>query len=286
MGVCPSRNYFDVSFPAIPTDVLGCWHLLADYLTQHDAMPKQLNLHQKGSETDLVTDAEGVAEEIRTRNLESFWVHTGYTDTSVSYQLLHTYFTCRIEDNAKAPSDWGPFIEALVSRYEAIGGWQPYWLYRTWQDLRTPGAFESGAWGPFPPGYKTWYEAPPYPFMTGQTLIDKSRNPGHTKVVDHHTVFYPTAEMWLGPHFWQYAKCTKDEVLAADFFIEKRDSPLYLYLKCWPQPFTRPDGDQGRMQQRLWKLFFDEECEWPPGSGSICAEPMYGPPELMPQHGR
>lgn len=36
------------------------------------------------------------------------------------------------------------------------------------------------------------------------------------------------------------------------------------------------------MQQRLWKLFFHEDCEWPPGSGTICDEPMYGPPELMP----
>jgi hypothetical protein len=29
-------------------------------------------------------------------------------------------------------------------------------------------------------------------------------------------------------------------------------------------------------------LFFQEDCEWPPGSGTICEEPMYGPPELMP----
>jgi hypothetical protein len=36
------------------------------------------------------------------------------------------------------------------------------------------------------------------------------------------------------------------------------------------------------MQQRLWKIFFQEDCEWPPGSGIICDEPMYGPPELMP----
>ena len=109
-------------------------------------------------------------------------------------------------------------------------------------------------------------------------------NPGRSKALSSVVNFYPTAEMWLGPHFWQYAKCTKEEALAADFFIEKRDTPHYLYLKCWPEPFTRPDGEQGRMQQRLWKLFFHEDCEWPPGSGTICNEPMYGPPELMPDH--
>jgi hypothetical protein len=116
------------------------------------------------------------------------------------------------------------------------------------------------------------------------TLIDISLNPGRGKSLYPYSTFYPTAEMWLGPHFWQYAKCTKEEVLLADFFIEKRDAPHFLYLKSWPEPFTRPDGEQGRQQQRLWKLFFHEDCEWPPGSGIICDEPMYGPSELMPDY--
>jgi hypothetical protein len=90
--------------------------------------------------------------------------------------------------------------------------------------------------------------------------------------------------MWLGPHFWQYAKCTKEEALTGDFWLETRDTPRFTYFKCWHTAFTRPDGEQGRMQQRLWKLFFREDCEWPPGSGTICDEPMYGPPELMPGH--
>lgn len=114
-------------------------------------------------------------------------------------------------------------------------------------------------------------------------MIDISLNPGRVKELFLGIRFLASAEMWLGPHFWHHAKCTKEEALAADFFIEKRDTPHFLYLKCWPQPFTRPDGEQGRMQQRLWKLFFHEDCEWPPGSGAICDEPMYGPPELMPE---
>ena len=107
-------------------------------------------------------------------------------------------------------------------------------------------------------------------------------NPGRPKELGERTRFYPTAEMWLGPHFWQYAKCTKEEALAADFWLETRDTPHYTYFKCWPAAFTRPDGEQGRMQQRLWRLFFHEDCEWPPGSGTICDEPMYGPRELWP----
>ena len=114
------------------------------------------------------------------------------------------------------------------------------------------------------------------------SFIDVSLNPGRPKELLPTINFYPTAEMWLGPHFWPYAKCTKEEALAAGFWLETRDTPHYTYFKCWPTPFTRPDGEQGRMQQRLWKLFFHEDCEWPPGSGTICDEPMYGPPELMP----
>ena len=113
-------------------------------------------------------------------------------------------------------------------------------------------------------------------------LLDTSLNPGRYIVDDKNQFRAVPADLWLGPHFWDYAPCTKEEVLAADFFIEKRDTPHYLYLKSWPHPFTRPDGEQGRVQQKLWRLLFKEDCEWPPGSGGISEEPVGGPPELMP----
>jgi hypothetical protein len=111
--------------------------------------------------------------------------------------------------------------------------------------------------------------------------LDISLNPGSGRGSDHQPKRV-SADMWLGPHFWSYASCTKEEVLAADFFIEKRDTPHYLYLKSWPHPFTRPDGEQGRVQQKLWRLLYHQDCEWPPGSGGISDVPVGGPPELMP----
>ena len=90
------------------------------------------------------------------------------------------------------------------------------------------------------------------------------------------------SELWLGSRFWDFAPCTKEEALAAEFFIEKRDTPHHLYLKSWPHPFTRPDGEQGRVQQKLWRLLYKQDCEWPPGSGGISEVPVGGPPELMP----
>ena len=75
--------------------------------------------------------------------------------------------------------------------------------------------------------------------------------------------------MWLGPDFWEGAACTRAEVFKADFFLEVREELGFLYLKSWPHAFNRPDGEQGRVQQKLWRLLFKEDCEWPPGSGGI-----------------
>jgi len=112
-------------------------------------------------------------------------------------------------------------------------------------------------------------------------LLDTSLNPGSRRGTQNQPQSI-SSEMWIGPHFWSYAPCTKEEVLAANFFIEKRDTPHYLYLKSWPHPFTRPDGEQGRVQQKLWRLLYKQDCEWPPGSGGISDVPVGGPPELMP----
>lgn len=292
----PARIYFSIAFPDIPSPIVDVWRMLVEHLSSGNAVPSKFILsgtvghpppHLK-TDRDLVAEAKDVESLILKRGLNAFSVDTGYSERSVAYTLTHakdlgrqSVLTCRIENKAKAPNDWSHLIERLMSRWPAVIGWQAFWPYVTWQIARKVSSFELGL-GPLPPGYRTWHEPDPLGFGPGRTLIDTSLNPGRTKELLTKIHFYPTAEMWLGPHFWQYAKCTKEEALAADFFIEKRDTPHYLYLKCWPEPFTRPDGEQGRMQQRLWKLFFHEDCEWPPGSGGISDDPMYGPPELMP----
>lgn len=266
-------------------------------------LPPKFNLQQIAghpehmrSERDLVLTPEDVAQVIEKRKLNGFHVDTGHTDRSIDFSYLTlmdgsaAHFTCRIEPKTKAPDDWTPLVVELLSRWPSIGAWQYFLPYQAWQWKEVKDELYEERWGPFPPGYKTFLSQEydeSNPIADNRTFIDISRNPGRPRSLRPDIRFspinfFPTAEMWLGPHFWQYAKCTKGEALAADFFIEKRDTPSYLYLKCWPEPFTRPDGEQGRMQQRLWKLFFHEDCEWPPGSGTISDEPMYGPPELMP----
>jgi hypothetical protein len=294
----PDRIYFSVGFPVIPQPLSAVWHLIYQFLDELRCLPKRFKVsqiagHQEADQSSqlLVLTAVEIEQLIIERKLNAFRVNTGHSDRSMDFTLYNSLYqgqqavlTCRIEKRAKAPDDWQTLIESLMSQSPTIGAWQWKHRYLCWQRLDRVDMDYERRWGSLPPGYRTWREPGPLALtpQPDKVFIDISMNPGRPKVLAFGVNFYPTAEMWLGPHFWQYAKCTKEEALAADFFIEKRDTPHYLYLKCWPEAFTRPDGEQGRMQQRLWKLFFHEDCEWPPGSGTICDEPMYGPPELMP----
>jgi hypothetical protein len=288
--------HFAVAFPTIPEPVSGVWHLLSDYLEKQQSLPGLFEVSQGvghieefHSTTRLKMTPEEVGRLIVDRRLTGFFVHTSYSKPSVGYHLRfdqkdvsQSVLSCRVDQAAKAPNEWSGLVEGLMARWSSIGSWQWTPLYRVWQWLRVKDMFRETKFGPFPPGYRVRTEKSADGLGPDREFFDISLNPGRAKELIPSINFYPTAEMWLGPHFWQYAKCTKEDVLAADFFLEKRETPHFLYLKSWPEAFTRPDGEQGRQQQRLWKLLFHEDCEWPPGSGGICDEPMYGPPELMP----
>jgi len=84
------------------------------------------------------------------------------------------------------------------------------------------------------------------PPQAGKVMIGISKNPGRVKQILPMVGFLPTAEMWLGPHFWQYAKCTRDEAIAVHFWLEIRDTPQYSYFKCCPFPFRSPARMAGK----------------------------------------
>jgi hypothetical protein len=293
------RIHFSVVFPSNPQPTLKVWNVLASYLEMQGALPKRFKVSQIAGHAkeiqalaDLDLSPAEVSCLISDRNLTGFRVDTGHSARSVDFHLIESReitstatLGCRIELKAKAPDDWGPLIESLMASWPAIGAWQWRHRYQVWQWIEEVRESYESRFGPLPPGYKISYEkVDGFQPQPDRLIIDISLNPGRPKELLPKVFFFPTAEMWLGPHFWQYAKCTKEDVLAADFFLEKRDTPHFLYLKSWHEPFTRPDGEQGLQQQRLWKLLFHEDCEWPPGFGGICDEPMYGPPELMPDY--
>ena len=298
MNPFPDRIYFCLAFPSIPNPLWEVWKSIAMFLDEHGCLPKIFEVSQIAGHSEknqcrqyLKLTPDEITDLINRRNLNGFQVNTGHSARSIDFTLYNSLhlgnqavLTCRIEKGAKAPDDWRVLIERLMIRFSAIGGWQWGHLYRVWQWLERADWWNCSQFGPLPGGYRIWHEPGLTECDPGKRLIDISKNPGRPRELAFRAKFYPTAEMWLGPHFWQYAKCTKEEALAADFWLETRDTPHFTYFKCWPAPFTRPDGEQGRMQQRLWKLFFNEDCEWPPGSGTICDESMYGPPELMPDY--
>jgi hypothetical protein len=190
--------------------------------------------------------------------------------------------SCSVKEGAWNPGAAMRLVDALSVQGEMrIACAYSHGLYGAWQRCRD--ANEYGRYGSteglsireYNPGL------PPPLDKEIRREIDTSRNPGRMGGTLDEPRFV-MADLWLGPGFWSYAPCTKEEVLAADFFLEVRDTPHYLYLKSWPHPFTRPDGEQGRVQQKLWRLLFHEDCEWPPGSGGISDTPVGGPPELMP----
>jgi len=289
------RHHFEIAFSSVPEPVVDVWRTLVSVLAKAKCLPSKFNVQQITghpkelmSEQRLILNPSQIENLISLRNLDAFFVDTDYSPTGVCYSMQHlkeqgrqSVLNCRIENKAKVPDDWTPLIEAMMTQWPSIGGWQWNYFYRAWQCTQTFSRYVK-VFGTPPPDTQIFIKKSSCALIPDEKMIDISMNPGRIKELLIGVHFYPTAEMWLGPHFWQYAKCTKEEALAADFFIEKRDSPHFLYLKCWPHPFTRPDGEQGRMQQRLWKLFFHEDCEWPPDSGTICDEAMYGPPELMP----
>lgn len=296
MNPFPDRNHFSISFPGIPQPVVTIWEEIRIFLLENKCLPTTFEVSQIAGHVEniqsikyLKCKQEEIAELIITRNLNGFLVNTGHSPKSIAFSLTisnsvekHTELTCRIEKKAKAPEHWTELLEKILNHQKSIGAWQWRHLYRCWQWANRIDTGYELRFGKLPSGYRKWHETGFTSIDPGKTLIDISKNPGRPKELLPGVRFYPTAEMWLGPDFWQYAKCTKEEASAADFWMETRDEPNYTYFKCWPTAFTRPDGEQGRMQQRLWKLFFHEDCEWPPGSGTICDEPMYGPPELMP----
>ncbi|MCW1922552.1 hypothetical protein OKA05_08295 [Luteolibacter arcticus] len=292
-----NKKYFEVSFPNVPKPVVDVWRCLVGYLEASGCLPssfifQQITGHPERfqSERDLKVSHEEVADLIQNRDLFGFAVDTGHSARSVAFSMTkakttgdQTVLSCRIECQSKTPADWSRLIEGLLSLWPGIGGWQWDNLYKVWQGTISENVYEAN-FGAIPPGVR----------MVGggglgghgkpkRKFIDVSLNPGRAKELLPMVNFYPSSEMWLGPHFWQYASCTKQEVLDSDIFLIKRDLPNFLYLKTWPEPFRRPDGEQGRIQQKLWRLLFHEDCEWPPSSGGISDKPIYGPPELMPR---
>lgn len=294
MTIPDTQIRFLVTFDAIGNQaclpLAGIWHETAAYLRHHGCCPSKVTLNTHREDGTALTDEaltpEMVFDKLASHHYGGFQVDTlRYQRKTFHIQLgisRHTEHPPKLEIVADAtlkfPTAWNKLIESVAVLFPIRLACQYRFIYKRWQ-----GASRLDNWKPewgAVPAYKQTTEHLPG-FERPWVWMDNSLNPGRTIEVDFNA-YRVDSEMWLGPGFWSYAPCTKEEVLAADFFIEKRDTAHYLYLKSWPHPFTRPDGEQGRVQQKLWRLLYKQDCEWPPGSGGISDVPVDGPPELMP----
>jgi len=79
--------------------------------------------------------------------------------------------------------------------------------------------------------------------------------PGLTNIRNKKYLEGVSSEMWFGADFWQYAKCSKQELLQCDW-LECEDTSDYFYVKAWPELFHSSDGEQGVIQRKLLNLLF------------------------------
>lgn len=292
-----------MAFPGVLSPIGNVWRCIADALEEAGTLEPELNLRvsdarppnfncepmrnfprqsplQIGAKLDAV---EPLAFEVGAQgdgklmffSIEILW--DGTDPASIS-----TVFTPSFIRDPLGPKGWDALFETMLTRWASWGAWRFDDHYLDWQSASEASDVYEECYGVLPPGYRIWSEPSGSPWLSPKRRIDISLNPGRPYMLAPGVSFYATAEMWLGPHFWQHAKCSKDEALAAPFWLETRDTPQFTYFRFWPSAFTRPDGEQGRMQQRLWKLFFHEDCAWPPGSRMISEDPMYGPKKLWP----
>jgi hypothetical protein len=283
--------FFDAAGDQCRLPLAGIWEKIVEHLRRFDCCPNMFSLSMNPEDgiTDLKFEdltSEGVRQHLASHKYGGFRVNTHkYQCKTFNISLgvhRHTPDPPELDIVAdvrlRFPASWNALIETLAEVFPLRSACQYDFLYESWQGTGRLDQWKE-CWGPVPP-YKQRVQKLAG-IDTPLVWLDNFLNPGRSVTRDWKRQSV-SAEMWLGPGFWLYAPCTKEELLAADFFLEKRDTPHYLYLKSWPHPFTRPDGEQGRVQQKLWRLLYKQDCEWPPGSGGISDVPVGGPPELMP----
>jgi hypothetical protein len=209
----PNCTQFTVAFPSVPEPVVGVWRALAGFLRAQHCLPKRFEVSQIAGHSETYHDTQRLKltpQEIEAlileRSLDGFLVCAGRHETSVNYRLVHSketgkhsYLWSIIDDKAKAPSDWAGLIEGLMTSWATIGGWQWKSLYRAWQEASVLDKHYE-RFGAIPLGISTHLEKG-VPGIADRVRIDTSLNPGRSKQLLHDICFYPTAEMWLGPHF-------------------------------------------------------------------------------------
>ena len=250
-------------------DLLGQHHLEPEHFTiepGHGSRRSRRPPVKKYSKSQIVEEVrlDRFEEEIG----EGFIVQAQYEEKQLQIHLSPAYARSPFQDFGITGhlSSRSPFASALILETSHYGSIALAGLYNgdyaSWQRCNRLNGYLR-KYGPNP-GFA---EIRAENAHQSSILLDVSKNPGRLTSVNKMPAWV-CADMWLGPRFWKYAPCTKEQVLKEPW-IKVEDAVHYLYLKAHPDPFTMPNGEQGRIQRRLWNLLFHQDCEWPPRSGGV-----------------
>jgi hypothetical protein len=223
----------------------------------------------EGGANHATVNPEQVAEVLRRERAASFTLRYDLHDEPrqmirfgrATRSKIHASLNFETTAGEPRPQNWVPLIETLAESVRlAIAGTADR-EYNGWQHCADP-QYYLAHYGPID-GFRILHPlSPPHNEVE---KLDISRNPGRLDYI-HGGPALVRADLWLGPAIWDYAPCRKEEVSARSW-LKVRETEHFLYVKAYPEPFTRPDGEQGEIQRRLWQLLFHSDCRWPPGEG-------------------
>lgn len=160
--------------------------------------------------------------------------------------------------------NWPRFKELYIDYFQVISGLSPVAFaslvdsrYCNWMSCNVQWLYQRD-YGP-----AEGLPLKPDPEKSKEDLwIDSSLFPGRSERIPEGHISV-ASHMWLGPEFWKIAACTAEQIKAQEWLKWEEWPHGVLYIHCWPVPFNRPDGEQGILQKKLWRLLYDRDCLWP-----------------------
>lgn len=95
-----------------------------------------------------------------------------------------------------------------------------------------------------------------------------------------------TADMWFGEAFWQYAVCSKEELISQDWLTVRHLQKGVVHVRSWPVAFTTAEGHQGEVQRKLLKLLFNIDGNRPHGNYTAEESGTYQQSVLVSKDGK
>lgn len=220
------------SFSVVHEDVLPCWNELYSLLTVYFSSGKKYSINLDSGIQSLPLDKineliqNGLSSE-RFLGLSNY-DETGRLAEKISFFPISKHVTISFPESLLLPSK-GVFSDAISSRCSMVNlcEYNDTTNYRA--SLRE-------------------YFTPPSSNIYAAPGLSNIRD-GHLQGV--------ASDMWFSEKFWQYASCSKQELVEQDCLTVRELENGVIHVNAWPESFSSAEGEQGVVQRRLLKLLFN-----------------------------